>query len=128
MEDSREVGRPTKYKPEYCQEIIDYMIENRGASIVEFAAHICVGKSTIHDWAKTIPEFSDALDKAKAIAEAWWAKTGREGIFMGGKDNPFNSAVYNFTMAARFGWSQKIEQKQEIEAKGLEITYSKKDQ
>jgi len=107
----RKVGRPSKFKEKYCEEIVEFCKE--GAALVEYAAHIGVSRETLHEWARTHEEFSYALGRAKQAAEAWWTKVGREGLFMGGKDNPFNSAVYNFSMAARFGWSQKQEVKQE---------------
>ena len=99
----RKKGRPSLYKPEYCQMIIDYM--SRGHAIVEFAAHINVCRDTIHEWSKSHPDFFDALRKAKAKCEAWWVNKSMENL-----DNPrFKDAMWKFHMAARFRWSDKQE-------------------
>lgn len=104
-------GRPTKYKPEYCQQLIDFMEDGR--SLTGFAASLSVSKQTLYDWMKANPEFLDAFNVAQEKCQYWWEETGRKGLFMGGKDNPFQTNLYNFTMAARFGWSTKQETKQE---------------
>lgn len=63
-------GRPTDYKPEYCQEIIEFM--KTGKHVIQFAAHIGVAKSSIYEWAKADEQFSDALKKAQSASAAWW--------------------------------------------------------
>lgn len=68
-------GRPTKYKPEYCQAIIDYFtVEPLGADgnpvappyIQEFCLSIGINKSTLHEWVGKYSEFSNAYSVAKA--------------------------------------------------------------
>lgn len=68
-------GRPTKYDPAYCQQLIDHMTD--GASITSFAADIDVARSTINKWADDNPEFSDALARGRAKCAAWWEKASR---------------------------------------------------
>lgn len=115
----------SKYKPEYCQQVVE--ICKDGGSLVEFAAHISIGKQTLYDWRKRHPEFEKACQVAMAKSEQWWTKVGREGLFMGGKDNPFQSSLYNFTMSARFGWSQKKESKIESDSLAALIMETVKD-
>jgi len=74
-------GRPTKYKPEYCDLIIEHMSE--GASITSFAAEIGVARSTIDEWANNYPEFSGAVKIGKAKCAAWWEKLGRNNAITG---------------------------------------------
>ncbi len=57
------VGRPTKYKPEFCQMLIDHMSE--GYSFESFGAIAEVWDSTLDDWVNTIPEFADAKQTAR---------------------------------------------------------------
>ncbi|MFG1413966.1 hypothetical protein V5G24_22965 [Xanthobacter sp. VTT E-85241] len=45
------------------------------------------------------PEFSQAVKEGRLIAEAWWAKAGQQGIFMG---KTFNATTYIFNMHNRF--------------------------
>ena len=87
-------GRPTKYKIEYCQAIIDYFdidpyieapikVTMKNGSIIEktelrandmrflsgFARKIGVDHSSLTEWANKYPEFSSALKKAKKLQE-----------------------------------------------------------
>jgi hypothetical protein len=57
-------GRPTEYRPEYCQAVIDLMAQ--GFSLTAFAASICVAKDTVYEWIKVHPQFSDAVARARA--------------------------------------------------------------
>jgi len=100
-------GRPTLYKPEYCQMLITHMSE--GLSFESFAGLVSVSRQTIYDWEKANPEFLDAKKLAMEKNRLFWEKVGVQGMFMGGKDNPFNSTVWIFNMKNRFNWSDKKE-------------------
>jgi hypothetical protein len=52
-------GRPSKYRPEYCEGIVEKM--SRGFSAMAYAGSIRVSRQTIYQWAETVPEFNDAL-------------------------------------------------------------------
>ncbi len=54
------VGRPTKYKPTYCEEVISLMAT--GLSFMAACAELGVHRTTAYDWAKEYPEFADALN------------------------------------------------------------------
>jgi hypothetical protein len=56
-------GRPSEYRPEYCQAIIDAMAE--GISLTAFAGVIGVSKDTVYEWIKRHSDFSDAWSRAK---------------------------------------------------------------
>lgn len=51
-------GRPSLYKPEYCQQLIDHMA--KGGSFWSFAADVDVCFDTLSEWCKVHPEFSEA--------------------------------------------------------------------
>ena len=75
-------GRPTKYKNEYCDEIIEYFKnEEPIGSIAGFAAKIGVCKDTIHEWRDKHQAFSDAYKKAYAFYEHKWLKGSINGDF-----------------------------------------------
>jgi hypothetical protein len=57
-------GRPTKYSPHYCDELIECM--GRGFSLTAFAGEIGVARSTINQWMGEYPEFSEAVKKGQA--------------------------------------------------------------
>lgn len=69
-------GRPSKFDPAYCQQLVDHMAT--GASVASFAAEIDVARSTINEWAEQHPEFSEALSRGKAKCAAWWERIGRK--------------------------------------------------
>ena len=63
-------GRPTDYKPEYDDMIVEHM--SKGHSAVSFAAKIGVAKMTVYQWEKDHPSFSDAFARARTMCQCWW--------------------------------------------------------
>ena len=57
------VGRPSEFKPEYCQMLIQYRA--MGGSYEGFAGQIDKSKQTLYDWEKSHPEFLDAKKAAR---------------------------------------------------------------
>lgn len=102
-EDRLKVGRPTDYKPEFCQKVIE--MGKRGLSIAEVACALDKVRSTLWEWEQSFPEFSIAMDKYRENAEAWWCKSGHQNI----DNKQYNSALYNIQMQNRFGWNKKTE-------------------
>lgn len=103
-------GRPSKYKPEYCEMLLDHM--EGGLSFRSFAGAVRVNFDTVYEWAKKHEEFSDAKRQGEALEELFLEKTGRAGML--GKLKGFNPATYIFTRKNKSGWSDKTEVKQEI--------------
>lgn len=79
-------GRPSKYDPAYCDEIVEHC--QGGASITSYAASIGVCRDTISEWANSHPEFSGAVKRAKAAAAAWYDTQARLAASGEGKGNP----------------------------------------
>jgi hypothetical protein len=75
-------GRPSKYDPAYCEQIIEFCAD--GSSISSFAASIGVCRDTISEWGTEHPAFSAAVKVAKAKVAAWYDKTGRKIATEGG--------------------------------------------
>ncbi len=48
-------GRPTLYRPAYCQAVADFH------TITEFARHIGVVFQTVYEWTYTHPDFAEAV-------------------------------------------------------------------
>jgi hypothetical protein len=63
-------GRPTLYKEEYCQRVLDDMAN--GFSLTAFAGLIGTNRQTLSNWAGAHPEFLDAVTRAKAMQLRWW--------------------------------------------------------
>lgn len=51
-------GRPSEYKPEYCEQIIEHMA--KGNSFWSFAAEVDVSFETLSNWCAAHPEFLEA--------------------------------------------------------------------
>lgn len=100
-----------KYKEDFPDMLIEHM--GNGYSFQAFAGVIKVSERVLYDWLDQIPEFNEAYEEAKARCRAKWEQFGIEGMFMGGKDNPFNATVWVFNMKNRFGWTDKREDKVE---------------
>lgn len=115
----RPVGRPSKYRPEYCDMVVDHMSE--GASLTSFAAEIDVSRETISEWSRVHPEFSVAVKKGKAKCAAWWERLGRTGA-MGGDVNP-TLVIFGLKNMSPEDWREK----QEIDHRSGDGSMSPKD-
>lgn len=138
-------GRPTKYDPKYCQEIIEFFDREytREVEVVhtnkkgdtwshfeekpndpphlgQFAHKLGVNRSTLWEWAQKHPDFSKALTRAKEMAEDMVVNNAMRGFY-----NPNFTAL---VMKNRFGWKDKKETEhsgkvgQEIEVKRQQIS------
>jgi len=66
------MGRPSKYKPEYCR--IAYQMALLGATDEEFANAFDTTEQTINNWKQSHPEFFESLKNGKDIADSEVAK------------------------------------------------------
>jgi len=98
-------GRPSKYDPRYCDEVIAHMSD--GASLTSFAAEIGVARSTINEWMGAHPEFSESVKIAKAKCAAWRERVGRSGA-LGGDVNP-TLVIFGLKNMAADDWRDKQE-------------------
>lgn len=99
-------GRPTKYKPEYCQIAMDYM--KAGNTKIQLAAHLGVNPDSIHEWTKKHTEFSVAIKKAERLSQAFWedilsrAALGLPFRYNGVDHKSYNTTLIIFLMKNRF--------------------------
>jgi len=89
-----EKGRPTKYKPEYCESIVQYFSEGFKEHItpIPFLYNWCqsigITKKTAHNWKEQHEDFLHAYDAAKELQKQW--------LVQGGLDGSFNAAFCKF--------------------------------
>ena len=118
----KKVGRPTTYKPEYCQMLIEHM--NGGYSFESFAGLIGVNKDTLYEWEKVNPEFSDSKKDGFEKSRLFWEKMGIDYLVnkssssagVGSESTALNATVYIFNLKNRF--PKEWRDKQEIEHSG----------
>ena len=116
-----EPGQPTKYKPEYCQQLIDYFsIEpleiireqeitgTEGGKYVSrrlpqrfpwfegFARKIGVHRNTLKNWCAEHPEFAEAYETAKDLQREFLVDIGLSGAT--------SASFAIFTMKNVCGW------------------------
>lgn len=70
---SNPVGRPTIYKPEYCQMLIEHMAQ--GGSFEGFAGTIRVSSEVLYDWIERHQEFLQAKKDGFAASRVFWEQT-----------------------------------------------------
>ena len=109
-------GRPTEYKQEYCQQLIDHMAD--GFSFESFAGLIGVSKQTIYNWLEQFLEFVDAKKTGFEASRLTWEKIGKDIA----KNGEGNATAFIFNMKNRFreDWNDK----QQIEHSGESVTFN----
>jgi hypothetical protein len=120
-------GRPTKYKPEYCEKIIEYfnvqpqqvvykrtyhsdgklkseepiVLPQQFPTFQGFAHEIDVDMNTLTGWRENIKEFSVAYSRAKALQEKIW--------LVNSVGNLYNSQFAQFFGKNCLGYKDKTE-------------------
>ena len=99
------MARPTSYKPEFCDTAIE--AGRAGKSRAWIATEIGVTRQTLHNWEADFPEFLDAMDRARDLAQRWWEDAGQEGLTA----DKFSAPTWSRSMAARFpdDWRERHE-------------------
>lgn len=106
-------GRPTKYRDDMPDKVIELMSE--GASKNEIAGTLGISYETLCEWQKVggdyyIKEFSDAIKKGEALSLCWWERQGRKQL----ENKEFSYTGWYMNMKNRFKWADK----QEVEHSG----------
>lgn len=101
-------GRPTKYKPEYCNQIIEFVKQAKTDSpkfLTRFADSINVCTDTLNEWTKRHKDFSVAYRRALTYHADFVAEQALVGNY--------NAAFAIFYMKNCAGWTDKQEIKHE---------------
>ena len=104
------MGRPTNYKPEYCDKIIEIMAQ--GYSLEAASAKLDIPHRCIYDWQAKHLDFSQAIHEGRIKALAWW----EEKAMNTASGSPGNSQIISLGLRNRSrsasGWIDS--QKQEL--------------
>lgn len=98
-------GRPTKYKKEYCQEVIELMAQ--GWLDYKIAAKWNISRDTYYTWRNEYKDFNEACKVGLAKSESWWADWGEKG--MRGEVEGFDYKCWISFMNNKFresGWAR----------------------
>lgn len=110
-------GQPTKYKVQYCEELIEHMA--RGYSYTSFAGKIRVDEKTLFNWEKENEAWATAKEIAFSACQYYWEQQGIDGLYaksseevdgISGKvtrtqTSAVSAPVWIFNMKVRFGWN-----------------------
>ena len=109
-EDLLAKGQPTKYKPEFCQMLIEHMA--KGFSYLAFCAIADVHHDSLYEWEQVHPDFSEAKRKALHLNRMFWENKTVEGF----SDRYFNNTLLIFNMKNRFKheWNDRSAEKTSI--------------
>ncbi len=111
------MGRPSDYKPEYCELVIEEM--RHGKCLREFTALVKSTSKTVYSWMDKHPDFLNAVEIGRNLSYKWWVEQGRNGLFdtstvETGPDGTvtksfakINSRIYELFMHNMFDWSKK---------------------
>jgi hypothetical protein len=114
--EGKKLGRPTLYRPEYCEQLIKHMesgltYDTFGGTIPDNG--VCV--DTTNEWVKHHPEFAAAKKRGKILANLYWDKIAllvargkkvtdkKTGEIIVDPKNIIPS-IFIFTLKNRVGW------------------------
>lgn len=97
------MSRPSKYKEEYKDQVIELMKE--GCSISEICLELDICRQTFYNWCDENKEFLDTKKKGEGFSEGWWMKQGRKNL----QNKEFNYTGWYMNMKNRFGWADKTQ-------------------
>lgn len=100
-------GRPTKYKPEYCERVIE--LGRAGKSRAQTCAILDIAIETLANWEKAHPEFLAATTRARELAQAWWEDQGQDGLTA----DKFNAQLWWHQVRNRFPADYRDKQEHE---------------
>lgn len=75
VDEKNKGGRPTDYRPQYCDMLIEHM--KGGNSLESFGSVVHCDASTLFAWLRTYPEFSKARKVGKAYLAKYYEEMGK---------------------------------------------------
>lgn len=141
MDEKTNTGRPSKYKEEYCQALLDYFsvepyrevmkkIVTKQGDVIEipeneandmptlagFAISIGIHRDTLLEWSKQYPEFSGVYKRAIEFQENFLVVNGNKGLI--------NPAFGIFTAKNILKWKDK--QPDEVDQVNINFTLAER--
>ena len=114
-------GRPSKYKPEYCQRVINLM--SSGYDFRACCGNIGISHDTGYQWIKKHPEFADAVKEGRSRCYEWFLNQGLKNL----DNKSFNSTVWYMMMKNIHQWKDKHETEIKTESGAIQVTFKKEE-
>ena len=107
------IGRPTKYKPEYC-DLAETILAGDNPWC-EVARVLRVHTETLSEWKKKYPDFSAAYERGRTAGRAAFLKKVKAAAW-GEHALPVNNGMISLLAVNCYGMiSKKAEQKSEVD-------------
>ena len=126
----RPVGRPTKYDPAFCEQVVE--LGRIGKSIEQIAANLGVSTRVLFDWRDKHEVFLHALEYAKELELDWWESIAQAMMVENKDSDKLNASIWSRSMAARFPKKYRESTKTEITGaegspllSGIQVTFVK---
>ena len=116
------LGRPTKYRPEMCEMVIE-LARTECYFLSSIADHLDISEDTLYRWMRENKDFSEACTRARQIARNRFMKLGLDNLLTSGGQK-FNENTFRMLMQATGGIptvrinpdSKKMSYEEEMEA------------
>lgn len=105
-------GRPSKYKKEFCEKLIEHM--KQGLSFESFASIAGCNRSIVHDWSDRHKEFKLAKEIGESHSRLFWEKVLIAGSL--GKVKGYNATSVIFALKNKFPKEWRDRREIEIES------------
>ncbi len=93
-------GRPSDYRPEMCDDLIEYM--SQGYSLTQWCAKNNMYTEKAQDWMVSYPQFGVAYKIAREKCEEVWEEKVKNSM----NDRTVNFGVLKMYMGHRFKWAE----------------------
>ena len=103
-------GRPTDYRPEYCERVIE--LGKLGKSHAQIASELNCSRRVLYDWQAAHPEFLHAIMEARDYAQAWFENIAQNNLLS--PVQGFSASLWAKAVSCRFADDYTDKSKQEI--------------
>lgn len=109
------LGRPSKYDPVYCDQIIE--LGKLGKSRWQIASELGLTYSNLINWEQVHEDFREAMNTARLDALAYWEALAENHMIETPGGPRINTGLWSRSMAARFPEQYRDNSKVEVTGK-----------
>ena len=109
------LGRPSKYDPAYCDQIV--ALGKEGLSRYQICSRLDIGINNMKAWEGAHEEFRASLEEARLHALAYWEDLAHDHIREAPGGVKLNTGLWSRSMAARFPEQYRENSKVEVTGK-----------